>query len=112
MGQLRDDSWILRRAIEYLTGGLMGLRRDDGGRLEVAVVRPRTGPPGVDPGWDVGAIGGHDLAVLHAIAEDGPADPWESDVVDVAGPPPDDPFDPRHDLGPARGSDPEEFAFF
>jgi hypothetical protein len=26
MGQMRDNSWVLRRAIEYLTGGLYGLR--------------------------------------------------------------------------------------
>src|SRR4051794_1976907 len=41
MGQLRDDPWVVRRAIEYLTGGLSGLRLTEDGGYEVAVVRPR-----------------------------------------------------------------------
>ncbi len=32
MGQLRDDPWVLRRAIEYLTGGLLGLCQRRGRR--------------------------------------------------------------------------------
>lgn len=84
MGQLRDDPWVIRRAIEYLTGGLSGLRRTNGGGFEVTVVRPRGAMPAVDPGWDVGNIGGHDLALLHALAYGDSGDPWEADA-DVTG---------------------------
>lgn len=80
MGQLRDDPWVIRRAIEYLTGGLSGLRRTDDGRFEVTVVRPSGAAPKVDPGWDAGNIGGHDLALLHALAYGDSGDPWETDV--------------------------------
>lgn len=78
MGQLRDDPWVLRRAIEYLTGGLLGLRRAADGGYDVAVVRPRRAV--LDPGWDIGQIGGHDLAVLQALASGGCDDSWEADV--------------------------------
>jgi hypothetical protein len=77
---LDDNPWLLRRAIEYLTGGLSGLRRAEDGRFEVTVVRPRRPGPVTDPGWDIGQIGGHDLAVLHAIARDDTGEPWKFDV--------------------------------
>jgi hypothetical protein len=121
MGQLRDDHWVLRRAIEYLTGGLMGLRRGEDGRLAVTVVRPRRGGPVVDPGWDVGQIGGHDLAVLDAFARDDSGDPWEFDASDASASefhfpefdPALDRTDPRDDVpGPAAPPDPAEYAFF
>lgn len=80
MGQLDDNPWLLRRAVEYLTGGLSGLRRTDDGRFEVTIVRARGAAEAVDPGWDVGQIGGHDLAVLHAFARGDSGDPWEFDV--------------------------------
>lgn len=48
------------------------------GGHEVAVVRPRRAV--VDPGWDIGQIGGHDLAVIQALASGGGEDPWETDV--------------------------------
>jgi hypothetical protein len=80
MGQLRDDPWMLRRAIEYLTGGLLGLSRTPDGAFDVTVVRPRRGGEAVDPGWDIRQIGGHDLAVLRALARDDTGEPWESDA--------------------------------
>lgn len=81
MGQLRDDPWVVRRAIEYLTGGLSGLRPADGGGYEVAVVRPRRSGESVDPGGDLGWACTDDLALLHALAEGGSEDPWETDVI-------------------------------
>lgn len=57
----------------------------------MTVVRPRRSPETagtaapVDPGWDLGQIGGHDLALLHALARDDSGEPWEIDV-GVAGP--------------------------
>jgi Recombination endonuclease VII len=75
MGQLRGDPWVIRRAIEYLTGGHSGIRRTGDGGFEVTVVRPEGAAPKVDPGWDVGNIGGHDLALLHALAYGDSDDP-------------------------------------
>jgi hypothetical protein len=46
----------------------------------VTVVRPAGATPRVDPGWDAGNIGGHDLALLHALAYGDSGDPWETDV--------------------------------
>ncbi|MGH3382194.1 MAG: endonuclease VII domain-containing protein [Actinoallomurus sp.] len=117
MGQLGDNSWMLRRAIEYLTGGLSGLRRTDDGGFEVTVVRPRKAPPATDPGWDVGNIGGHDLTILHALAFGDSGDPWESDI-GVAEPGPVEPRFPVLDLSdplddaplPAGPLDPVEYA--
>jgi len=80
MGQLRDDPWVLRRAIEYLDGGLSGLRRAEDGSFEVTVVRPRRVEQTTDPGWGIGNIGGHDLAILHALAYGDSGEPWEIDV--------------------------------
>ncbi|MEV0399508.1 endonuclease VII domain-containing protein [Actinoallomurus sp. NPDC050550] len=54
MGQLRDDPWVVRRAIEYLTGGLFGLLLDDDGCYEVAVVRTRRSEGAVEPGGSWG----------------------------------------------------------
>ncbi|GAA0369451.1 endonuclease VII domain-containing protein [Actinoallomurus spadix] len=88
MGQLRDDPWVVRRAIEYLTGGLSGLRLTEDGNYEVAVVRPRRSDEVVvDPGWHLGRACTDDLALLHAMADGGSEDPWETDVL-VAGPEP------------------------
>lgn len=91
LGQFKDDPWILRRAIEYLGGGLLGLRLRVDGALEVAEVRPRAG--GAAPAvWD-----DLDFTVLDARARGACDDPRETDVVAVrghyappAGPPPDD----------------------
>jgi hypothetical protein len=80
MGQLGDDPWILRRAIEYLTGGLLGLRRAGDGEFEVAVVRPRRPERTTDPRWDIGQIGGYDYAVLYALANEDSGEPWEIDT--------------------------------
>jgi hypothetical protein len=109
MGQLRDDPWVLRRAVEYLTGGLSGLRRGPDGRLEVTIVRPRGAGAVVDPGWDAGQIGGHDFAVLHAFACDGREDLGEFDLAEPH-PRRHDPFDPSLDLraSPLRAPDPGE----
>lgn len=73
LGQFRDDPWVLRRAIEYLTGGLLGLRLRNDGRLEVAEVR-RTAEP-VSAGWH-----DHDFVLLDARARGDSGDPWEVDV--------------------------------
>jgi Recombination endonuclease VII len=118
MGQLRDDPWVLRRAVEYLTGGLSGLRRGPDGRLEVTIVRPRGAGAVVDPGWDIGQIGGHDLAVLHAFACDGREELGEFDLAEPH-PRRHDPFDPSLDLrasplrapDPGEPPDPAEYAF-
>lgn len=80
MGQLRDDPWVLRRAIEYLTGGLSGLRRTDDGGFAVTAVRPRGSGPVTDPVWDIGNIGAHDLAILHALSRGDSGEPWEIDA--------------------------------
>jgi hypothetical protein len=80
MGQLRDDPWVVRRAIEYLTGGLSGLRLTEDGGYEVAVVRQRS-EKAVDPGWDLARACTDDLALLHAMAEGDSEDPWETDVI-------------------------------
>ncbi|WP_460349056.1 endonuclease VII domain-containing protein [Actinoallomurus acanthiterrae] len=80
MGQLRDDPWVVRRAIEYLTGGLSGLLLTEDGGYEVAVVRPRRSGEMVDPGWELGRACTDDLALLHAMAEGDSVDPWETDV--------------------------------
>ena len=87
MGQLRDDPWVLRRAIEYLAGGLLGRQRTGAGDLEVTVVRPRSAAEAVDPGWHVGQVGGYDLALLEAHAREQSDDPRETDVC-VADPQP------------------------
>ncbi|MFL6056858.1 MAG: endonuclease VII domain-containing protein [Actinoallomurus sp.] len=81
MGQLRDDPWVVRRAIEYLTGGLSGLRLTEDGGYVVAVVRPRPSAETVDPGWHLGRACTDDLAVLHAMAEGDTEGPWETDVI-------------------------------
>jgi hypothetical protein len=80
MGQLRDNPWVLRRAIEYLTGGLLGLCRADDGNYEVTVVRPRRSAEITDPGWNIGQVGGYDLALLHALAREDSGEPWEVDA--------------------------------
>lgn len=80
MGQLRDDSWVLRRAIEYLTGGLLGLQRAEDGGFEMAVVRPRSSTDRIDPGWDLGRACTDDLALLDALARGDSGEPWETDV--------------------------------
>jgi Recombination endonuclease VII len=80
MGQLRDDPWVVRRAIEYLTGGLSGLRLTEDGGYEVTVVRQRS-EKAVDPGWDLARACTDDLALLHAMAEGDSEDPWETDVI-------------------------------
>lgn len=80
MGQLRDDPWILRRAIEYLAGGLAGLRLTGTGDYEVTTVRPRRSAITVDPGWELGRACTDDLALLHALAHGDRPDPWETDV--------------------------------
>lgn len=104
MGQLRDDPWVLRRAIEYLTGGLLGLSRTPDGALDVTVVRPRQGGETVDPGWDIRQIGGHDLAVLQALARDDTGEPWEIDA-GVAEPGPTELWFPALDLSDPTGDD-------
>jgi Recombination endonuclease VII len=80
MGRLRDDPWVIRRAIEYLTGGLAGLRMTAHGAYEVAVVRPRRSGGSVDPGWELGRACTDDLALLHAMAEGDSEDPRETDI--------------------------------
>jgi hypothetical protein len=120
MGQLRDNPWVLRRAIEYLTGGLLGLCRAEDGSYDVTVVRPRRSAVSTDPGWRIGQVGGYDLALLHALAREDSGEPWEVDA-GVAEPGPTElPF-PALDLGdpnadgdepvPAEPSDPAEYAF-
>jgi hypothetical protein len=120
MGQLRDNPWVLRRAIEYLTGGLLGLCRAEDGSYDVTVVRPRRSAEITDPGWHIGQVGGYDLALLHALAREDSGEPWEADV-GVAEPEPTElPF-PALDLSgpdadgdepvPAEPSDPAEYAF-
>ncbi|MCO5997109.1 endonuclease VII domain-containing protein [Actinoallomurus rhizosphaericola] len=108
MGQLRDDPWLVRRAIEYLTGGLSGIRLTEDGGFEVAVVRPRpSGEVVVDPGWLLGRACTDDLALLHAMAEGNSEDPWETDVF-VVGPEPSEERFPGLDLSdpgsPDRGA--------
>ncbi|MDN3355221.1 hypothetical protein [Actinomadura sp. DC4] len=105
MGQLRDDPWVLRRAIGYLTGGLFGLSRTGGGDYDVTVVRPRRDGPAVDPGWDIGQIGAHDYAVLHALAHDDSGQPGESDL-GVADPGPAELRFPPLDLSTPSSDDP------
>lgn len=80
MGQLGDDSSVLRRAVEYLTGGLFGLREVEEAGFEVAVVRPCRSADAVDAGWDLARECTDDLAVLDALARGGPGEPWETDV--------------------------------
>jgi hypothetical protein len=120
MGQLRDNPWVLRRAIEYLTGGLLGLCRAEDGSYDVTVVRPRRSGEITDPGWHIGQVGGYDLALLHALAREDSGEPWAADV-GVAEPEPTElPF-PALDLSdpdadgdepvPAEPSDPAEYAF-
>lgn len=77
MGQLRDDPWVLRRAAEYLAGGLLGLSRSGSGSFEVAVVRPRGDGEAVDVGWSDGGAVTDDLAVLDALARGGPEEPYD-----------------------------------
>jgi hypothetical protein len=106
MGQLRDDPWVLRRAIEYLTGGLSGLRLAADGGYEVAVVRPRRpGQETVDAGWEFAMACTDDLALLHALAHGDSGEPWESDVGVAAGEPCEPRF-PALDLSDPRGGDP------
>lgn len=82
MGQLRDDPWVMRRAIEYLSGGLAGLWLAEDGGYEVAVVRPRRSEEvAVDPAWHLGRACTDDLALLHAMAEGDSEDPRETDVL-------------------------------
>jgi hypothetical protein len=110
--------WLLRRAIEYVTGGLSGPCRTDDGGFEVTIVRPRRAAEAVDPGWDIGQIGGHDLAVLHAFARGDSGDVWEIDV-GVADPQPAEPRFPALDLRerrddaprPTRPTDSAEYLF-
>jgi Recombination endonuclease VII len=120
MGQLRDNPWVLRRAIEYLTGGLLGLCRAEDGSYEVTVVRPRRSAEITDPGWNIGQVGGYDLALLHALACEDSGEPWEVDAGVAETEPTELPF-PALDLGdpnadgdepvPAEPSDPAEYAF-
>ncbi|MCO6007772.1 endonuclease VII domain-containing protein [Actinoallomurus purpureus] len=77
LGQFKDDPWVLRRAIEYLTGGLLGFRPRSDGTLEVAEVRRSRWPVGDD--WP-----DRDFAVLDAQIRGASEDPWETDVM-VAG---------------------------
>jgi hypothetical protein len=93
MGQLRDDSWVLRRAVEYLTGGLWGLQRTEDGGFEMAVVRPRNSADTVDPGWDLGRACTDDLALLDALARGDSGEPWETDVGQAG----DEAYEPRFD---------------
>jgi hypothetical protein len=120
MGQLRDNPWVLRRAIEYLTGGLLGLSRAEDGSYDVTVVRPRRSAEITDPRWHIGQVGGYDLALLHALVREDSGEPWEADV-GVAEPEPSElPF-PALDLSdpdadgdepvPAEPSDLAEYAF-
>jgi hypothetical protein len=115
MGQLRDDPWVLRRAIEYLTGGLSGLRPTGDGGYEVAVVRPRRPGDRIDPGWELGQACTDDLALLHSLARGDSGDPWESDT-GVAGTEPSELRFPALDLSeplvdePAP-AEPPEYAF-
>ncbi|WP_433188963.1 endonuclease VII domain-containing protein [Actinoallomurus sp. CA-150999] len=74
LGQFKDDPWILRRAIEYLTGGLIGLRPRSDGTLEVAEVRRSRRPVGDD--WP-----DRDFAVLDARIRGASDAPWETDVM-------------------------------
>ncbi|WP_345346738.1 endonuclease VII domain-containing protein [Actinoallomurus liliacearum] len=98
MGQLRDDPWVVRRAIEYLTGGLSGLRLAEDGGFEVTAVRPRRSAEDVaDPGWHLGRACMDDLAVLHTMAEGDSEDPWEMDVIFAGGEPAEERF-PALDL--------------
>lgn len=98
MGQLRDDPWVVRRAIEYLAGGLSGIRLTEDGGYEVAVVRPRRSDQiVVDPAWQLGRACTDDLALLHAMAEGESRDPWETDVL-VADPEPTEARFPGLDL--------------
>ncbi|WP_345436669.1 endonuclease VII domain-containing protein [Actinoallomurus vinaceus] len=94
MGQLRDDPWVVRRAIEYLTGGLSGLSLTGDGGYEVAVVRPRRSEGVVDPGWELGRACTDDLALLHAMAEGDSEDPWETDVMVASAEPSESRFPP------------------
>lgn len=98
MGQLRDDPFVLRRAIEYLTGGLPGLRRTADG-FEIAVVRPRRSGSAVDPGWALARACTDDLALLDAMARGHDDAPWETDVV-VA--------EPGRRPAPVTGPSPED----
>ncbi|MEV5749276.1 endonuclease VII domain-containing protein [Actinoallomurus sp. NPDC052308] len=104
LGQFKDDPWVLRRAIEYLTGGLLGLRPGADGTLEVAEVR-RSQPFPRDDWPD------RDFAVLGARVGDVPKDPWETDVF-VVGPEPSQERFPGLDLSdpgfPDRGALPRE----
>jgi hypothetical protein len=115
MGQLRDDPWVLRRAVEYLAGGLSGLRPTGDGGYEVAVVRPRRPGDRIDPGWELGQARTDDLALLHALARGDSGDPWESDA-GVAGTEPSELRFPALDLSellvdePAP-AEPPEYAF-
>ena len=105
MGQLRDDPWVLRRAIEYLTGGLLGLCQAGDGSYDVTVVRPRRSPETTDPGWDIGQVGGYDLALLHALAREDSGEPWEVDA-GIADPAPTElPFPVLDLTGPSEAAD-------
>ncbi|WP_329234708.1 hypothetical protein OG417_28400 [Actinoallomurus sp. NBC_01490] len=55
--------------------------------------------------WEIGQIGGHDLAVPLAFARDDSGDPWEFDV-DVADPGPVEPRFPVLDLSDLRDDAP------
>jgi hypothetical protein len=106
MGQFRDKPWVLRRAIEYLTGGLSGLRPAGDGGYEVAVVRPRRSEDATDPGWELGPACTDDLALLHAPARGDSGDPWESEVGGVGVEPSELRFPPLDLREPVCGESP------
>jgi Recombination endonuclease VII len=93
LGQFKDDPWVLRSG----------------------VVRSRRAVQ--NPGWDIGRIGGHDFAVLRALARGDGGDLWEGDL-SVAGDevtelrfPALDLTDPAADAPvPAEPPDPAEYA--
>jgi hypothetical protein len=84
LGQFNDDPWVLRRAIEYLSGGLLGVRRKADGTFEVAEVR-RTRERMRDD-W-----GDRDFALLDARVRGDSGEPWETEVGQAS----DEAYEPR-----------------